>query len=140
EFEPSASDANAIGAADVVFASGAGLDDWAGDLIQSSGGPRALVKGDPHNRLLQGEGKEAGGPDPHFWHDPTLVKKAVRTIATELAKADPGGATGYEKRAADYAAQLDDLDTELRTAYGAIPAEKRKMVTDHDALNYLARR
>jgi ABC-type Zn uptake system ZnuABC Zn-binding protein ZnuA len=64
----------------------------------------------------------------------------VRTIAAELAKADPGGASGYEKRAADYTAQLDDLDAELKTAYGAMPAEKRKMVTDHDAFNYLARR
>jgi ABC-type Zn uptake system ZnuABC Zn-binding protein ZnuA len=83
---------------------------------------------------------EAGGPDPHFWQDPTLVKKSVANIAAELTKVDPGGAAGYEARATDYTAQLDDLDTELKTAYGAVPPERRKMVTDHDAFNYLARR
>jgi ABC-type Zn uptake system ZnuABC Zn-binding protein ZnuA len=140
EFEPSASDADAIGAAEVVFASGAGLDDWAGDLIRSSGGSADLVKVAPQHGLLQGEGEEAGVPDPHFWHDPTLVKKSVETIVAELAKADPAGADGYEERAAAYTAQLDDLDTDLKNAYGAVPAEKRKMVTDHDAFNYLARR
>ncbi len=143
DFEPSPSDADAVGAAAVVFSSGVGLDEWAGGLVESSGSSGILVEVAPDDDLIKGgeeEGHDHGGLDPHFWHDPTLVKRAVDAITAELVKTDPDGAEGYEKRAANYKAELDELDAELTKAYGAVPAADRKMVTDHDAFGYLARR
>jgi zinc/manganese transport system substrate-binding protein len=42
----------------------------------------------------------------------------------------------YEANAAAYLAKLDDLDREVRTAVAAIPAERRKIITNHEAFGY----
>lgn len=150
DFEPSPSAADAVARADVVFSSGAGLDEWADDLVESSGTAATLVEVAPADGLVEnsgqagetneGEEENQGGVDPHFWHDPTLVTAAVETITAALVQADPEGADGYEERAADYQAELAELDGELKRAFRGVPDAARRMVTDHDALGYLARR
>lgn len=146
-FEPSPDDAAAVAGAALVFASGAGFDGWADGLVESAGGSAPLVEVAPVDALVEGAARRQGGEeqaprdlDPHFWHDPTLVEQAVRTIEASLAEVDPDGAAGYRERAADYRAELRALDAELREALAAVPAARRKMVTDHDAFGYLARR
>jgi ABC-type Zn uptake system ZnuABC Zn-binding protein ZnuA len=148
DFEPSTQDADAVASAAVVLSSGAGLDGWADGLVESAGGERVLVEVAPEERLkppaLAGDdagGADGhGGADPHFWHDPTLVIEAVRTIAAALARADPAGAAAFAANADRYVAELEALDAELAAQFGAVPAGRRRMVTDHDAFGYLADR
>ena len=140
EYEPGTGDAAAVAAAKLVVASGAGIDRWIEQLVRSAGGPR-LVELAPTARLhAPALGASGETVDPHFWHDPLLAAAAVATLRDALVRADPTHASGFRSRATRYLALLAALDRDLRVTYAAVPAARRKIVTDHDAFGYLARR
>lgn len=84
----------------------------------------------------------SGGMDPHVWMDPERVAKAVPLIAEQLRGLDglPIDEARLDECAADYAAELMALSTELAAEFESLPAERRKLVTNHEALAYLADR
>jgi len=86
------------------------------------------------------ESDEHGGEDPHVWMDPTRVVMALPALADALAEADPEHADGYRRRAAQYAAELQALDAEIKRTLEALPPDEGKLVTSHDALGYFADR
>jgi zinc/manganese transport system substrate-binding protein len=57
-------------------------------------------------------------------------------VAEGLAAADPAHADAYRQRAQAYIARLQALDAQVRKTFAAIPAERRKIVTSHDAFGY----
>ena len=75
-----------------------------------------------------------------MWLDPTLGMRYVQQIRDALVQADPANASTYEQNAAQYLAELADLDAWAVGQVATIPAERRKLVTFHDAFPYLARR
>ena len=75
--------------------------------------------------------------DPHFWLDPTLLKKAVERVTAAYVEYDRARATGYEERSAAYVRELDELDTAYRE--GLRTCDRRLIVTSHAAFGYLAR-
>ena len=56
--------------------------------------------------------------------------------ATRLIAADPAGADAYRANATAYLAKLADLDRQVRAALAAIPANRREIITTHDAFGY----
>ena len=64
----------------------------------------------------------------------------VERIRDMLIGLDPAGQAVYEANAAAYLEQLGNLDREMESAVQAIPPERRKLVTFHDAYAYLAAR
>jgi ABC-type Zn uptake system ZnuABC Zn-binding protein ZnuA len=150
-YEPRPSDAAALADAGLVFRSGGDLDEWLDDLIESAGGEAEQVTlidavetipgGEHEHEGEEHEGEEHGGEaDPHWWQDPRNAIRAVAAIRDALIDADPDGRAGYEKRAAAYTRALRVLDEEVAACLAQVPAAKRKLVTTHDALGYLARR
>ncbi|WP_066948707.1 anchored repeat ABC transporter, substrate-binding protein [Streptomyces lushanensis] len=80
-----------------------------------------------------------GDLDPHAWEDVANAEAYVRRIETELIKADPEGRRVYEANAARYLRQLGELDQEVARQLAAIPADRRELITTHDAFGYLAK-
>lgn len=76
--------------------------------------------------------------DPHFWFSIPLYKSAVEVASEELQKLLPDQAEMIQKKAKDYQVQLDDLHTWVEKELSVIPAERRYLVTPHDAFNYFA--
>lgn len=70
--------------------------------------------------------------------DPLRVAEAARLIAGELAALD--STKEWRARADAYAAELGELDEEIQGILASIPAEKRKLITNHDSLGYFADR
>ena len=140
EYEPGTGDAAAVADSKLVVASGAGFDDWIVRLAKGSGGVRVVALAP--TALLRPPALTRAGEqiDPHFWHDPALAAAAVATLRDALAQADPAHAAGFRSRAGAYISRLAGLDRQLRAAVAAVPAARRKIVTDHDAFGYLARR
>ena len=64
----------------------------------------------------------------------------MKAIRDALAKADPDGTATYDANAEAYLARLKALDTAIARCMDAIPADRRKLVTNHDALGYFAER
>lgn len=143
DYEPRPSDVEATADAKVVLQSGDNLDPWMGKVVSQSGGkPAVTVVGDSVPVRLPGEGSgpEASRFDPHWWHDPSNVEAATRTIRDALGKADTGRQAEYARNADAYLAKLATLQAGIERCFAAVPAAQRKLVTDHDAFNYFAKR
>jgi ABC-type Zn uptake system ZnuABC Zn-binding protein ZnuA/ABC-type Mn2+/Zn2+ transport system permease subunit len=139
EYEPRPSDVAAAAKAKLVFASGDDLDGWIDQVVSDSGSDARVVDlGAVVPGRLRGE--EASRYDPHWWHDPRNAEAAVREIARRLAAADPTHRREFERNAAAYLAKLRALDTGIARCIDAVPASRRRLVTDHDAFGYFADR
>ncbi|MEG4210834.1 metal ABC transporter solute-binding protein, Zn/Mn family [Microcoleus sp. S13_B4] len=77
-------------------------------------------------------------PDPHVWHNPQNGIRMVEIIRDELKKIAPSNAQLYTKNAAILTDNLQKIDTWIKVQIATIPAQKRKLVTTHDALTYYA--
>ncbi len=86
----------------------------------------------------EGHNHGASGLDPHFWTDPLRVAQAAMLIAEALAAIEPS--IDWAARAEAYAATLIELDEEIRDQLARIPADNRKLITNHDSLGYFADR
>ncbi len=53
-----------------------------------------------------------------------------------MSTADPAGKSTYEANAKAYLAKLDALEQEVKAAIGKIPADRRRIITTHDAFGY----
>ncbi|MGI9658358.1 MAG: metal ABC transporter solute-binding protein, Zn/Mn family [Gaiellaceae bacterium] len=76
-----------------------------------------------------------GSLDPHVWMDPARMAIASAHLAEELTRAT---GTDHAECATTYIDSLRQLDSELAALLETIPADKRKLVTNHEALGYLA--
>lgn len=97
--------------------------------------------GTPIHQLPQAVlGKHVHGEiDPHLWQDVGNAMAYVELVRDTLIDADPAHATGYRDRAGAYLAELEELDGYLRDRLGAVPADRRYLITTHDAFAYLAK-
>lgn len=143
DYEPRPSDVVDTAGAALVFASGDNLDSWIEKVVSQSGGDPVVVDvGAAAAVKLAGEsgGPEAARVDPHWWHDPVNVERAITVIRDALVGADPSGRANYEAGAAAYLRKVRRLNAGLRMCFARVPRSQRKLVTDHDAFNYFARR
>jgi ABC-type Zn uptake system ZnuABC Zn-binding protein ZnuA len=142
-YEPRPKDIQETAGAKLVVTSGDNLDQWMGDVISNAGGhPTVLDAGAGRPLALPGEdsGPEASRFDPHWWHDPRNVEYAVLRIRDALAKADTKATATIDAGAEAYLTKLKTLDAGIATCMDAVPAAQRKLVTDHDAFGYFAKR
>jgi zinc/manganese transport system substrate-binding protein len=143
DYEPRPKDIQATAGAKLVITSGDRLDAWMGDVVENAGGsPTVLDAGAGRPVALPGEssGPEASRFDPHWWHDPRNVEYAVGKIRDALAKADPDQTKAIDTGATNYINKVEALDAGIAKCMDAVPASERKLVTDHDAFNYFAKR
>ncbi len=120
-----------IAGADLVFANGLGLEGNVLDVIdENAGGPVVELA----------EGLETLNDNPHLWLDARNAMRYVETIRDALIEQDAAGRDEYEANTDAYLEDLGSLDRDLEAALQAIPPERRKLVTFHDAFPYLARR
>ena len=78
--------------------------------------------------------------DPHVWFDPHRVAEALPVLAQALT-ADAGlDPDAVEACLNSYVAELVAVDAEIAAKVEQLPAESRKLVTNHEALGYYAAR
>jgi ABC-type Zn uptake system ZnuABC Zn-binding protein ZnuA/ABC-type Mn2+/Zn2+ transport system permease subunit len=143
DYEPRPSDVRETAKADVVLLNGDELDRWMGDVVEAAGGhPKVIDLGAGVPVKIPGEssGRDASRYDAHWWHDPRNAQAAVAAIRDALTRANPGARAVYARNAAAYLARLRELDGGIAACVRAVPAGARKLVTDHDAFTYFARR
>lgn len=139
-FEPTPQDSEALAKADVVFVSGLGLEGWMDRLIAASGYKGTLVTASKgiNTRSMEEEGKTV--TDPHAWNSMHNGEIYARNVMNALISADPEDAADIRKRGENYIQQLQKLDTWAKSAFAAIPQQKRKVLTSHDAFGYFGQR
>lgn len=130
EYEPRPDDAKRMSEARVVIRNGLDLDKWVEPLLSNAkAGTPVIVVTD-------------GLPDieenPHMWFDPALARNYVEKIRDALVALDPAGKDAFTANAKAYNDQLVSLEAELKAKVATIPADRRKLVTSHDAFPYFA--
>jgi zinc/manganese transport system substrate-binding protein len=140
-YEPIPADGVALSQAQVIFENGLGFETWLDKLYTASASKATRVvvtSGVTPGRFAIGAA--AGETDPHAWQDVTYSMGMVNIIRDTLAAQDPAHAAAYQANAAAYLQQLQDLDSYIQRQSGSLPAARRKLVTNHDALGYFAKR
>jgi zinc/manganese transport system substrate-binding protein len=143
EYEPRPDDVRALLHAPLVFESGDGLDAWMGKVVDASGAhPRVVVLAAANVSRVAGErsGADASSYDAHWWHDPRNVEAAIPVVRDALSRANPSAARVYARNARAYVGRLRQLDAGVAACLHRVPPAQRKLVTDHDAFGYFARR
>ncbi|PLR46081.1 metal ABC transporter substrate-binding protein [Chimaeribacter arupi] len=138
-YEPTPQDSQALAHADVVFVSGLGLEGWMDRLISASGyrGQPVVASEGVNTRQMEEDGKMI--TDPHAWNSMQNGVLYARHIMAALAAADPQDAGYFRQRGTAYIAQLQQLDQWAKQQFADVPAEKRKVLTSHDAFGYMGR-
>ena len=158
-FEPSLADRATLESADLVIANGLALEEGLVDLLATvaDGGTPVIEMtdavtiremGDDHDEH-DGEHHDNGdhdddhdhghsGGDPHIWLDPLNVAAVVPLIAE--SGIDEGLDTSVRACAEKYVDELEALDADITAELADISAERRYLVTNHDALGYFADR
>ena len=142
-YQPSPADAKRLASARLVVVNGLGFEGWIPRLAKASGTKAEVVTASIGVRPLEME-EDGHGPghghvaDPHAWQDVANARRYVEVIRDALGKADPEGAQAYAANATAYIAQLDRLDAEVRDAAARIPAQRKRVITTHDAFGYFA--
>ena len=158
-FEPSLADRGRLENASLVVSNGLGLEERFEDTLEAvaaAGTPVLYIAehidtidmsddghgdeddhGDDH---ADDHGHAHEGDDPHVWLDPLRVAAALPDLAEHLVEDAGLDADAVNACMTAYRAQLEELHHEVEHLFEDIPAERRLLVTNHDALGYLADR
>lgn len=139
-YQPTPSDRQAIESANLILYAGYDFDANLIELVKATNNP--AVKEAVHEvavpePIMASEGKETEiVPDPHIWHDAQNGIRMVETIRSNLVKLAPNNATLYNRNAQEITSELAQIDNWIKSQIGTIDANRRKLVTTHDALGY----
>ena len=142
-FGVSAQEAEAMNTADLIVYNGLGLEENVTRNVESAAenGIPTLALGEHIDPVQYTEGDTAGAPDPHFWTDPQRMITAVDVIEETLVNEVDGiDATAVARNAESYRNQLTELDASMGAKFDSIAPQRRKLVTNHHVLGYLAQR
>ncbi len=140
-YEPVPQDSVALSQANLVFENGLNFETWLNDLyIAANGQGQRIVVSEGINPGKITVGDEAGETDPHIWQNPYNYVRAAEIVRDALSAADPTNANIYQLNANAYITQLLDADTYVIQEVQKLPADQRKLVTNHDTFGYFAGR
>jgi manganese/zinc/iron transport system substrate-binding protein len=140
-FKPTRADVGRLAGADIVFYSGHLLEGKMTDVLVKISSQRpvhAVTEGVDPSFVLEPP-DFAGHADPHMWMDVKGWMAAVGVVKDSLIAFDPANKESYDQNTAAYLEQLAQLDAYALEAFSSVPAEKRVLVTAHDAFNYMGR-
>lgn len=150
-YEPKPDDAVAMAKADVVLVNGLHFEGFLSRLVAASATKATVVE------LSKGvtpiamkdefaehdEGAEAGddghahgGLDPHAFQSIANAKIYVANIVDAFCAADANGCDTYRANGQAYTTKLTDMEAMVTAAVASIPADKRVIITSHDAFGY----
>jgi len=138
-YAPTPADAKKLADAQIVFTNGLGFEGWIARLVKSSATKASIVvatNGIKPLKATDDHGHGHGHSDPHAWQSVANVKIYVANIRDALVAKDPAGKAAYEANAAAYLGKLDQLDQQVRAEMSRVPAERRRIITTHDAFGY----
>jgi zinc transport system substrate-binding protein len=135
DWEPTPRNIADAESADMIVYNGAGFESWFSGInakfaVDTSRGIQ-LMEG--------GEGAQGGSNfDPHIWLDPVLAKKQVEAIRDGFVQIDPVNSDYYSQNAQRYIAELDSLDSFIRSDLSNCTL--KDFIAFHDSFSYFANR
>ena len=138
-YQAAPSDVAKIAESDLLILNGLEYEHFIEPLLENAGDERLIIEATAGLSPRKDAGSEHG-VDPHMWLDPNLVVTYVENIRDGLIQVDVEGTQIYKANADAYITQLKDLDKWIVEQVNTIPAERRLLVTNHEAVGYFAER
>jgi manganese/zinc/iron transport system substrate-binding protein len=139
-YKASEGDVERLDRADIVFYSGLHLEAKLAEVFEKMGDSIVTVPVTdliPRSELhVVGSGESTY--DPHVWFDVSMWSDATESVRRTLVEVDPAHTADYNFRAGAYQEKLTALDEYVRAEAKSIPADKRVLITAHDAFGYFA--
>lgn len=141
-YKASEGDVRRLQNANIIFYNGLHLEAQLGEVLEKMNdfGITTIAVADKIDQsILLAHPTYPDAYDPHIWFDVTLWMKAVERVRDSLIEADPAHRSGYEANAQAYLRSLDELHQYVLSRAEELPAEKRILITAHDAFQYFGR-
>lgn len=136
-FQPTTGAIRGVAGSKIIFANGAGLEPWLPKLSRAVKVPVSELSA---GLSLHTAPDDPSALDPHAWWDASLLSAYIRSIQSALTRLDPAGKATFQANASKYLEQIQTADSYAKKQFATLPASKRSMVTNHDALHYFAAR
>lgn len=131
------SDVHKLAAADLVFYNGLHLEGKMGQVLSSMQRfTKTVAVAESLDTTMLRAADFADMYDPHIWFDVALWIVVVRYIQQSVIALDPERADLYTKNGDDYIRELEQLHAYVHNRVNEISAEKRILITAHDAFGY----
>ena len=165
-YQPTPKAARSVAESDVLFLNGLDFEGWLERLAEAASFDGAMVVAtngvvpiafddhddhddekhddhddhDDHNDEKHDDhaGHDHGAFDPHAWQSLENALIYANNIAAGLAQADPENAGDYYANRAAFVAEVEMLSADIEAMMKSLPADKRTVVTPHDAFGYFA--
>jgi zinc/manganese transport system substrate-binding protein len=138
-FEPSLQDRETLERADLIVANGLLLEESLEDTIDAAEADGAPVfRFADHMAPIDSDDAEHVDGDPHVWFDPERVVAALAALRDVLIDEVGLDAARVDACLGDYRSAIADTDAGVAALLDSIPAARRKLVTNHEALGYFA--
>ena len=137
-FEPGPKESAELAEAMLLIANGLGFEPWLQRLEEASGFKGKTIIASDGVTPLKGTADQ-GTTDPHAFQDVANAEIYAGNIEMALSEADPAHAADYKANADKLIAELDALDKELKDEFAAVPQERRRILTSHDAFQYFGK-
>jgi zinc/manganese transport system substrate-binding protein len=162
-YQPTPKAARSVAESDVLFLNGLDFEGWLERLAEAASFDGAMVvatngvvpiafddhddhddeKHDDHDdhddeKHDDHAGHDHGAFDPHAWQSLENAVIYANNIAAGLAQADPENAGDYYANRAAFVAEVEMLSADIEAMMKSLPADKRTVVTPHDAFGYFA--
>ena len=138
-YKASPADVSQLNRADIIFYSGLHLEGKLGELLERMSERKPTIAAAERiagEKLLH---DEHGARDPHVWFDVSLWSEAASAVADALSEFDPPHAAEYQASVKAYQEKLAGLHRYAQEQLTFVPAERRVLVTAHDAFRYFGR-
>src|SRR5262245_57281482 len=137
-FEPGPKESAELAEAGVLVANGLGFEPWLQRLEDASAFKGTTIVASTGITPLTFTGG-AGATDPHAFQDVSNAEIYAANIEKGLSAADPLHAADYKANANRLITDLAALDAEVKAQFAAVPQEKRRILTSHDAFQYFGK-
>ena len=149
QFRPSSDEMAKASSADIVLASGKGLELYLPRLKKTLGKSTRVIEVGNAVRSVKLSAADAafaccpnhaaGSVDPHWWHSVSGMKKAAKYVGKQFGELDPARKAAYSANAKAWAKELESLDRWAKREFSKIPRSGRYLITAHAAFGYLCR-
>lgn len=141
-YKASEGDVSKLVNADIIFYNGLHLEGKLVEVFEKMGSatktPIALADAIDKTTLI-GSDYFASNYDPHVWFNIEYFKQFAKKVTTVLSDKNPENSVNYVENEKNYIAKLNTLQNNIKAAIETLPAEKRILVTAHDAFNYFGK-
>lgn len=137
DFEPTSKEIKKVDAGDVFVYNGAGMDNWAEDVLKSANNKIKVVEATKGADLIKltDTDSEHGGYDPHIWHSLKVSQVAIKNIKDTLEEVDSQNKDYYESNYNEAIKKMNNLYNEYNEKFKAL--QNKVFVTGHEGFGYL---